>query len=149
MKLYWDIFKMQKLSIQRLIAMIAFSMIIPAANPAHAQALGIENDCAPEIIAHCSTVRPGAGRIVACLVAHEDKISPRCRITAYLASGDLDERLKALRGPAKTCSADILQYCSDVPAGGGRIYDCLKANKSTLTDACRALVPQFQQILGD
>jgi len=70
-------------------------------------------------------------------------------MSAYLASGELDDRLKAVRGPAKTCSADILQYCSKVPAGGGRIYDCLNANKSTLTDACRALVPQFQKIFGD
>jgi hypothetical protein len=124
-------------------------MFVPGTGPAHAQALVIEKDCAAEISAHCSSVRPGAGRIVACLISHEDKITPRCRMSAYLASGDLDERLKAVRGPAKTCSADILQYCSNVQAGGGRIYDCLSANKATLTDACRALVPQFQKLFGD
>jgi hypothetical protein len=140
---------MQKLSLPLLIATIAILMFVPATGPAHAQALVIEKDCGAEISAHCSTVRPGAGRVVACLIAHEDKISPRCRMSAYLASGDLDERLKAVRGPAKTCSADILQYCSKVQAGGGRIYDCLNANKSTLTDACRALVPQFQELFGD
>lgn len=140
---------MQKLSIRQLIATLVVLLFVPITGPAHAQPLVIENDCASEISAHCSTVRPGAGRIVACLIAHEDKISPRCRMSAYLASGELDDRLKAVRGPAKTCSADILQYCSKVPAGGGRIYDCLNANKSTLTDACRALVPQFQKIFGD
>ncbi len=140
---------MQKLYIRGLIAPVAILMFVPANGPARAQALVIENDCAAEISAHCSTVRSGAGRVVACLIAHEDKISPRCRMSAYLASGDLDDRLKAVRGPAKICSADILQYCSKVQAGGGRIYDCLNANKSTLTDACRALVPQFQKLFGD
>lgn len=138
---------MRILLFSRLIAISALCVL--GSTIAHAQALVVEKDCAAEIAAHCATVRPGASRIVACLIAHEDKATPRCRLSAYLASGDLDERLKAIRGPATTCSADILQYCAAVQAGGGRIYDCLKANKATLTDACRALVPKFQALMGD
>jgi hypothetical protein len=127
-------------------ALLAITLLSPTAQ---AQTAVVETDCAAEIAAHCSNVLPGAGRIVACLIAHENKISPRCRMSAYLASGDLDERLKVLRAAAKVCSADILQYCSKVPAGGGRIYDCLKSNKATLTDDCRSLVPQFQKMMSD
>ena len=94
-------------------------------------------DCAPEIAKYCSNVTPGAHRIVACLISYEDKISPRCRMTAYLGSDDLGVRMKALKAMAKSCSADILQYCTSVSAGGGRIYDCLMKNKATLTDECR------------
>ncbi len=74
-------------------------------------------DCAPDIAKYCSNVTPGAHRIVACLISYEDKISPRCRMTAYLGSDDLGVRMKALKAMAKSCSADILQYCSSVSGG--------------------------------
>lgn len=98
---------------------------------------------------YCSAVTPGADRIVACLIGYEDKISPRCRLTVYLSSSNLDRRIKGLNGFAKICSADILQYCSKVEAGGGRIYDCLKKNQATLTEACRKKVPEFEKLLAN
>jgi hypothetical protein len=94
-------------------------------------------DCADDLKRHCAKVTPGASRAVACLIAFEDQITPRCRLTAYLASGDLSNRLKALQKMAKICSSDIKQYCSTVVPGGGRVYDCISKNKATLTDACR------------
>ncbi len=109
----------------------------------------LASDCAAEISKYCSNVSPGAHRIVACLISYEDKISPRCRMTAYLGSDDLGVRMKALKAMAKSCSADILQYCSSVSAGGGRIYDCLMKNKATLTDDCRNQIPTAQQFMKD
>jgi Cysteine rich repeat len=109
----------------------------------------LASDCAPDIAKYCSNVTPGAHRIVACLISYEDKISPRCRMTSYLGSDDLGVRMKALKAMAKSCSSDILQYCSSVSAGGGRIYDCLIKHKATLTDDCRAQVPVAQQFMND
>jgi hypothetical protein len=109
----------------------------------------LATDCAPDIAKHCSNVTPGAHRIVACLISYEDKISPRCRMTAYMGSDDLGVRMKALKAMAKSCSADILQYCTSVSAGGGRIYDCLLKNKATLTDDCRNQIPTAQQFMKD
>ncbi len=120
-----------------------------AAAPAKANDALLANDCASEIATYCSKVSPGQDRIVACLIAYEDKIAPRCRLSAYQASGNLDERMKALRGFTKVCSADILQYCSKTAPGGGRIYDCLKDKQATLTDDCRKAVPQFDKLLAD
>lgn len=104
-------------------------------------------DCAREIKTFCSQVLPGGDRLVACLIAYEDKASPRCQLTAYLASGTLGNRMKELQELGKICSSDILQYCSKVPPGGGRIYDCLKSNKATLNDECRKIVPRFEAML--
>ena len=109
----------------------------------------LANDCAAEIPKYCANVTPGAERIVACLIAYEDKISPRCRMTAYMGSDDLGVRMKSLKAMATHCSADILQYCSSVSAGGGRIYDCLMKNKATLTDECRNQIPTAQQFMKD
>lgn len=122
---------------------------VAAMDRAHAAEPVLATDCAGEIKSYCAKVSPGADRVVACLISYEDKISARCRLTAYLSSGNLDERLKGLRSMAKICSADILQYCSNVPAGGGRIYDCLKKNQATLTDECRKNVPQFEKVMLD
>lgn len=117
--------------------------------PAAAQAPALLKDCASEIATYCKAVTPGADRVVACLVAYEDKISARCRLTAYMSTGELDVRLAGLRKMAKICSADTLQYCSTVQPGGGRIFDCLKKNKATLNDECRQGLPAFEKLMLD
>ena len=129
------------------IAAFAAALCLPAA--ARAQSKAVAVDCAGELKTFCSMVRPGGNRLVACLIAYEDKISPRCRLAAYLASGSLGNRMKKLQSMAKTCSSDILQYCSKVPSGGGRIYDCLKSHRATLTDECRAGEQRFEKLLKE
>jgi Cysteine rich repeat len=57
--------------------------------------------------------------------------------------------MKALHGMAKTCRSDIFEYCSKVPPGGRRIYDCLTSHRATLTDDCRKGLPQFETRLRD
>lgn len=115
----------------------AAPFVVASSAEAQGQAATLQTDCAAEIATHCANVTPGDDRIVACLIAHEEKISTRCRLTAYLGSGNLGVRLKELQSMAKTCSSDIVQYCSDVRPGGGRIYDCIKKNRATLTNECR------------
>lgn len=121
------------------ICALVLGLAISAPTSANAGgAATLANDCSKEIQTYCSKVTPGNSRVVACLIAHEDRISPRCRLTAYLGSGTLNNRLKHLQAMAKTCSSDILQYCSQLRPGGGRIYDCIRKNRATLTDECRA-----------
>ena len=127
----------------------AFAVATIVSSSAALAQQNLVSDCAPDIAKYCSNVTPGAHRIVACLISYEDKISPRCRMTAYLGSDDLGVRMKALKAMAKSCSADILQYCTSVSAGGGRIYDCLMKNKATLTDDCRNQIPTAQQFMKD
>jgi hypothetical protein len=136
---------MRKNYIANLFALVA----LVASSAAVGQQNNLAADCATEIKTYCANVTPGSDRIVACLIAYEDKIPARCRLTAYMGSDELGIRMQALKQLAKTCSSDILQYCSKVSAGGGRIYDCLAKNKATLTDACRAQVPAAQQYMKD
>ena len=35
------------------------------------------------------------------------------------------------------CRAEQMQFCSGVPAGGGRIVDCLVANQASISPGCR------------
>ena len=47
------------------------------------------------------------------------------------------------------CSEDIAKYCKDVTPCEGRIIDCLKENKSKLSDECKGKIEESQKRLED
>jgi hypothetical protein len=67
----------------------------------------------------CRFVLPGGGRIVRCLGAQMDVLSPGC----YDAMASLREAIHVCRG-------DAAQLCPGVVPGGGRIVACLGSNGS-------------------
>lgn len=105
--------------------------------------------CGKELKTYCSKVTPGEGRIVACLYARGDKVSPKCAFAIYDASAQLDAIMDALAYLAEntSCRSDINQYCANVPAGGGQLYRCVKKHKATLTNQCRAAIPKAEAML--
>jgi hypothetical protein len=40
----------------------------------------------------------------------------------------------------RACGAEHQAYCANVPAGGGRIVDCLAGNGGSLSAACRQAI---------
>ncbi|MCK1636705.1 hypothetical protein IVA95_03615 [Bradyrhizobium sp. 157] len=50
------------------------------------------------------------------------------------------EELFVLRS---TCGADVRSICGGVPAGGGRIVQCLATNAAQLSPACKDVLSQF------
>lgn len=120
--------------------------------PAHAQMSipqSVALNCADDIKKYCSKITLGGGRVVACLYAHNDKISGQCVFAIYEASEALTATMSALRHLAKTtsCRSDLAQYCRGIPAGGGRLYSCLESKKATLTKGCRAALPEARALL--
>jgi len=43
------------------------------------------------------------------------------------------------------CGADVQSLCAGVPAGGGRIIECLASQSASLSPACREVLGQFAQ----
>ena len=43
------------------------------------------------------------------------------------------------------CDADVQSLCAGVPAGGGRIIECLASQSASLSPACRDVLGQFAQ----
>jgi hypothetical protein len=43
------------------------------------------------------------------------------------------------------CGGDVRTLCADVPAGGGRIVECLASQAPALSPACRDVLGQFAQ----
>ena len=98
----------------------------------------VNQQCANELKTYCKGVTLGDGRVAACLYAYEDKLSMACAVAVYRGAEDLFKASANLEVYANQCSSDLMQYCSTVQPGGGRLYECIKKNKATLTDTCRA-----------
>jgi len=97
----------------------------------------VKQGCKADLESYCKSVTPGEGRLYACLVAHEDKLSGRCQYALYDASSRIEAALAALTHLIDECDDDAEKHCSAVQAGNGRILDCLKKNESNLAGPCK------------
>ena len=92
--------------------------------------------CQTELTTYCKDVTPGEGRILACLYAFGDKVSPRCEYALYDSMAQLNRTLTNLSYAINECSDDLDAYCSEVKAGEGRLLDCLNKNEDKVSSRC-------------
>ena len=97
----------------------------------------VAEGCKAEIESYCKDVTPGEGRVLACLYAHEDKLSGRCEYTLYDAAAQLEHAIGALTYLANECKADLQQHCSQIQPGEGRLAICLKKNEQQVSTRCQ------------
>jgi Cysteine rich repeat len=100
----------------------------------------VANGCKTEITTYCKDVKPGEGRILACLYAYEDKLSGKCEYALYDAAARLERAVAALTYVAKECEADIVANCSGVKAGEGRVLQCLEKNEAKVSTRCKGAI---------
>jgi Golgi apparatus protein 1 len=96
----------------------------------------LESACAKDIKKYCKTVTPGEGRMIYCMQAHEDKISPQCDYELGEAAASVQASLDSLKDAIIACKAEITAVCGKTVPGQGRIAACLMANKSTASKGC-------------
>jgi hypothetical protein len=101
-----------------------------------AETAKLENSCADDIKKYCSDVTPGEGRMIYCMQAHEDKISPKCAFDLEEAATDVQLSADNLKEAISACKAEITGVCGSTLPGQGRIAACLMANKSTASKSC-------------
>ncbi len=111
-------------------------------------AQSIFESCETDLKAYCGQVTPGNGHIVACLYAHEDTLSDNCDAATEDHANLLDWFFESVRYVMDQCADDIQKHCGDVAFGGGRIFSCLVEKTSSLTDGCKALVPEMSKRLN-
>ena len=95
------------------------------------------NDCEQELTECCDDVTPSEGRLLACLFAHEDRLSGRCDYALYDASAQLERAIAAVAHVALECEADITAHCAKVEMGEGRIAQCLETAGDKVNESCR------------
>ena len=125
------------------VILIAWALIVPfgmAGNLFAQQESLIEtvaNGCKTEITTYCKDVKPGEGRILACLFAYQDKLSGKCEYALYNASVRLERAVTALSYVANECAEDLTAHCSGVKAGEGRLLQCLEKNDAKVSQRCK------------
>ena len=98
----------------------------------------VANGCKTEISTYCKDVKPGEGRILACLFAYQDKLSGKCEYALYDSAVRLERAVTALSYVANECEADLTAYCSGVKAGEGRLLQCLEKNDAKVSQRCKS-----------
>ena len=97
----------------------------------------VATGCEKELAAYCQDVTPGEGRILACLYAHADKLSGQCEYALFDAAAQLERAVAALAYLVNECGDDLDKHCSGVPAGEGRLLDCLNQNEKKVSRRCK------------
>jgi len=96
--------------------------------------------CETEMKTFCADVTPGEGRMLACIYAHNDKLSGRCEYALYDAASQLQSLVAGMQHVATECGDDLEKYCGDVKPGEGRIIDCMKKNEKKLSKQCTTAI---------
>jgi Cysteine rich repeat len=113
-----------------------------------AEATKLENSCAEDIKKYCSDVTPGEGRMIYCMQAHEDKISPKCAFDLEEAATDIQLSADNLKDAVIACKAEITGVCGKTQPGQGRIAACLMANKSTASKDCLEAIGKIEAMVA-
>jgi len=93
--------------------------------------------CKADLETYCKDVKPGDGRLLACLYANSDKISARCEYALYDAASQLERALTALTYVANECRDDLKANCANINPGEGRLLTCLEKNDAKVSGRCR------------
>ncbi len=107
---------------------------------AEAAVAKVKAACAADVKSYCSQVTPGEGRLLLCMMAHEDKMSDACYDAMLSLAEGVDLAVSNVLRAASSCDADIEKHCSNAELGKGRIVQCLIDKKAELSTSCRAEV---------
>jgi hypothetical protein len=84
-----------------------------------------ERDCATDVQSLCAGVKPGGGRVLACLQSHAGELSVGCSTILSKAAWT-----------AKECASDIRQFCPN--ATFGNISECMKPHLGEASANCKS-----------
>ncbi len=108
----------------------------------------VETGCQVELETYCQTVTPGEGRGLACIYAHNDKLSAKCEKALYDSAEEFENAAKNLDAFVGACKGDIEKLCSKVVIGEGRILKCLDENKKNISADCNEVRKKMKGDLG-
>ena len=93
-----------------------------------------ENPCKADFQKLCGDVKPGEGRIQACLKEHKDDISQECRAFLEAKGKEIREKIEQI---SEACKSDAQKLCPGIEPGEGRILKCLMQHQEEVSDQCK------------
>lgn len=119
---------------------VSLLVLVFFAGTALAESIPVETvltGCKKELETYCKDVTPGQGRILACLYAHQDKLSGRCDYALYDAAAQLERAVSPLTFLVNECRDDLEKLCANIAPGQGRLVNCLKKNEEKVSGRCK------------
>ncbi len=110
---------------------VTTALLLPTAHAFATEPVDARAACKADTEKFCKDIKPGGGRIIACLKAHAPDLSPGC------AAAFTEKKGEAMAAMVD-CKPDTAKFCPGVKPGEGRIMMCLKAHEVELTPACKA-----------
>jgi hypothetical protein len=104
----------------------------------------LEVACSKDIKKYCTTVTPGEGRMIYCMQAHEDKVSPQCAYELEESASGVQTVADSLKDAIIACKAEITGVCGKTVPGQGRIAACLMANRSAASEGCEEAIQRVE-----
>ncbi len=129
--------------LRRAITSLPIILMALVAGNGRLAAQSIFESCAKDLETYCGAVTPGNGRTLACIYAHEDKVSDDCDAATENGATLLDWFFETVRYVYDRCADDVQKHCAGTEFGGGRILSCLNEQSSELTDACKEVTAEF------
>ncbi|GJP29711.1 hypothetical protein CLOM_g19337 [Closterium sp. NIES-68] len=97
-------------------------------------------DCKEDVATLCDDkfLYPGVGSVLACLREAKagERLSDLCRNRVFEAQRDAAADMAFDPQLNQTCAADAQRLCKGVPAGEGRVQDCLRQQRTSLSWDC-------------
>jgi hypothetical protein len=93
------------------------------------------SDCSNDARSYCLGVQVGEGRVIDCLASHVGRreLSTNCEAAVSGALEKAEDFVQA-------CATDAAALCEGVPAGGGRLFLCLRSQSDRLSSRCKSVV---------
>ena len=107
------------------ITVVAAALLF-AASGAHAAPSFLAEACAKDVKSVCGDVKPGGGKLAACMKEHFSDLSTDCQI-AYIK----------VAAVGRACKADMKKFCADVKPGQNAKAACLKSHAADLSEGCK------------
>jgi PRC-barrel domain len=99
----------------------------------------VEDACGDEIDEYCGDVTPGEGRIAACVHAHADMLSRRCRFALFRTARNIRN---AVENIADECWNGIQAQCGNAQ----NIGECAVQKSASLSPTCQTVVAALHQV---
>ncbi len=98
----------------------------------------VEDACGDDIEQYCGDVSPGEGRIAACVHAHADMLSRRCRFALFRTARNIRNTVENI---ADECWNGIKAQCGNAQ----NIGECAVQKSASLSPSCQTVVAVLHQ----